>query len=146
MHVRRILVALAAAAAGTVLASPAHAGPYQPGGTAPTISAPTTVQASVPFTVTGSGFWPGEPVTLTIEVTVTGASFERSAPRLIPAAFVPVARAQTETATALPDGSFTKSVTVAQTGSISISARGNLSQSTTMQAVTVVPAQPAVAT
>lgn len=132
-----------------MLASPAaHARPYEPGaGVPPTIDAPSTVQAGVPFTITGSGFWPHETVTLTINVTVTGAKFERSAPRLIPAAFqLPPLAAQTVTTTANANGDISVDVTVQQTGTMSITAVGSYSNSPVEAPVSVIPAQPAVAT
>jgi hypothetical protein len=148
MQVRRILVALVAATGGAVLASPAaHAGPYVPGiSPPPTIVAPPTVQAGVPFMVTGSGFAANETVTLTIDVTVTGASFQRSAPRLIPAAFVPALAPQTVVTTANAVGEISVQVTVPQTGTVSITAVGSVSNSPVEAPVNVIPAQPAAAT
>src|SRR5262245_34523741 len=154
MHVRRVLIALVAVAAGTVLASPAaHATPYVPGVTVPTISAPSTVQAGVPFTITGSGFAANEWVTVTINVAVTGASFEGSAPRMIQAAYAqpafapqPALAPQSVRTQADPQGNISVTVTVRQTGALSITAVGDDSQAPVEAPVTVIPALPAVAT
>jgi len=118
---RRYLVPLAAAALLALVApAPAHAVPY-PAGTPNLTASPGTVTVGGTVTVTGSGFAPGDPVTISVTYTPTALG-PRGAGAMVPVAYeIPLQLAQV-VVTPDANGDFTATETLTQVGTATITA------------------------
>jgi LPXTG-motif cell wall-anchored protein len=118
---RRFLVPLAAAAFLALVApATASAQPY-PAGTPNLTASPGTVTVGGTVTVTGSGFAPGDTVTLTVTYTPTALG-PRGAGAMVPVAYeIPLRLAQ-QVVTPDANGDFTTTETLTQVGTATITA------------------------
>ena len=118
---RRYLVPLAAAALlALVVPAPAKAVPY-PAGTPNLTASPGTVTVGGTVTVTGSGFAPGDTVTISVTYTPTALG-PRGAGAMVPVAYeIPLRLAQ-QVVTPDANGDFTATETLTQVGTATITA------------------------
>ncbi|MCY0905471.1 peptidase [Arthrobacter sp. H14-L1] len=140
---KKTLAAVALAGILTLSAGPmaAQAAPTYPSAPSATVSA-STVTPGQAFVFSGTGFTPGEivDVTVTMSSPVAGGAIgsvggmSMAVPMIIKAAPVSL------TATAAADGSFAVNVTLDQTGTYTLTAKGRTSGVTVSQVVKVVTA------
>jgi hypothetical protein len=118
---RRYLVPLAAAALLALVApAPAHAVPY-PAGTPNLTASPGTVTVGGTVTVTGSGFAPGDPVTISVTYTPTALG-PRGAGAMVPVAYAIPLRLASKWSRPDANGDFTATETLTQVGTATITA------------------------
>ncbi|MFC7850191.1 LPXTG cell wall anchor domain-containing protein [Arthrobacter sp. NPDC057388] len=136
----------ALALAGTIAltgTAPAMAGTYPaPGGTG-TVSDGTVTPGEV-FTFSGTGFLAGEPVTITVTLTVApqalGGGFAGGAAMSVPSKITVLTAPQTFSTTADANGAFAFPLSLSEPGTYTLTAVGATSGKTVSQSVTVAAA------